>query len=258
MKKISTKFCKIPKSFVKDRENDPTEILTYYAIDKFRLLKDDTTSVVSLQEICKLCGYGVGRCKYNYLPKARSHLIKFHSLGLIELVGVDISKPIRLTDLINVKLNSDFFPTADYVQLTDDEFNTLVNINSTIQKAYLVKAFLNIKSYIYVSPTGSIGKPSAFYKEIDSLVDETGFTRYTVDKCLEILEQHKLLVKYETGSYKTSNGLIINAPNIYVLNDDNIKDNINMSINRLKNGLGVDKFLPCVYKTKKIRKDKLK
>lgn len=256
MKKSSTKFCKIPKSFVKNKENYPTEILTYYAIDKFRLLKDDIISVVSLQEICKLCGYGLGRCKYNYLPKTRSHLKKFHSLGLIELVDINISKTIRLSDLITIKLNPDFFPNKDYVQLTDDEFNTLINIKSPIQKAYLFKVFLYVKSYIYVPQESDIGTPSAFYKSIDSCIEEVGITRYIFDKCLDILVERNLLVKHETGSYKTISGLITNAPNIYVLNDTNAQNNIKVSISRLENSLGVSKFMPCVYNTNKIKKEK--
>lgn len=256
MKKNTTKFCKIPKSFVRNKGNDSAKILTYYAIDNFRLLADDTVSVVSLQEICKLTGYKANNGKYGYLPKIRSHLLKFHSLGIIELVDINVSKPIKTTNLITIKLNPDFFPTKDYVQLTDDEFNTLISIKSSIQKAYLFKVFLNVKSYIYIPQESDIGTPSAFYKSIDSSVEETGITRYIFDKCLDILVEHNLLVKHETGSYKTNSGLITNAPNIYVLNDTNVQNNINASLSRLKNTLNVSKFMPCVYNTKKIKKEK--
>jgi hypothetical protein len=238
--KNTTTFIKVPYWLLSKDRDSSYELMTYCSLCLNRLLFDNSIASISIKQICVEYGYSMSRNKNGFLTDIRSSLAKFVEHGLIEPLNIQNSmENIKASEYILIKLNPKFFPANDYVRFTYGEFIKLVNIRSSVQTPNVFKVFLCIKARM----DGRDAKPSAFYQSIVEFSKETGISRVTVDKCLELLVSNHLLIRYQTGKYQNNYGVIINAPNIYTLNDDKAEENIDIALDSLKNVFQVDEFM---------------
>lgn len=191
---------------------DSSIILTYYAINHFRLLCDSKTASLSLNSICDLYGYAsTVRNNNSYYSRLRGHISNMVVAGQITVK--DISKVKRQENIL-VHLSDSFFPTNKYVELTDEEINRILDLHCRTPASDILVVYLYVKSHIWREQ----GNDCAFYGRITNLCKTLHMTRDMADKCLDLCVACGLLVRSVTGKYKSKTKNIINAPNIYALN----------------------------------------
>ena len=231
--KFNGNYCYVPADLCLN--NDKSTILTYVGVSRYMLLRkceDINYSVFSLRDLCENANYSsTNKQNDSYLRKVRGHLKYFEDRGLLKIVSSYKSKfnDFTLNDTIKVALNPSFFPKTDFAKISDEEFNTLVGKSYTVSKEKLVAVYTYIKSYMYDSDEFEIGKFCAFFKDVSSSAHNLNISVHQMDRCLKFYLDNGLLIKYQTGSYKFQ-GNILNAPNIYVLNNEKAKSNINSAL----------------------------
>lgn len=246
-------FCKVPRGFLGSKSG--YEIMVFTCLEFSKLLRNDRVAVTSIGAICEGCNYKNVKGKSGFPYRIKAILEDFINIGYINSVNKKFPTSFEYNEYSEFELSEIFFLKDDFIKLTTNEFNTLMHIKSSAAKPLLLKCYLYVKSFIFEYQEYEIGKVSAFYQAIDEMVANLHISRKKVDKCLDLFVQNGLLCKHETGSYKTHMGTIKNAPNIYVLNNENAKENINTAVKRLKYNLEVEKFIPITYCGKKLRKD---
>ena len=255
----------VPNELVK--MTDKSIIMTYIGIDRFILLsknKDLNYAVFTIRDICDNANLSCKNRQQNcYVQKIKNHLKYFQDKGQIENIGNNSHKEFSnmgVGEEIILAIKPNFFPKENFTQITDEEFNVLVKQKYTIAKEILVATYLYVKSFMYLPKHYEEGKFSAFFQDLYATSHELGISRYKIDRCMQYYIDSNLLVKRQTGSYKYA-GTVLNAPNIYVLNNPDAKMNINSALNVLKYNLlkpeygnGED-FMPPVFNGNKINKE---
>lgn len=151
----------------------------------------------------------------------------------------------------------EFFPCSDYISLPASSFDKIVKIKTSIKREVLLNTYLYVKSFIYDYQPNSDDTytPYGFYGNLLLACDELGYTRKTVDACMDLFVICGIFKCYLTGSYKKINGTVANAPNIYVLNDENADKNIRLLLEKMQTQYNVDKFMPQVYKGNSLKSE---
>ena len=255
-------FTKIPNVFMK---NDIQKLLglhrvflvVYILIDRNKSYENK--SYISIRQVFRLCDYKTNRNK----PKVFYEVIK-SLLFLKENNFIDTNfdyYAIGYEDCIEIEIIAEnFIPTKDYTILSGKTFDSIMSIDSKINKENILVAFLYILSYIgcrkrkdddsdYESAKDN---PEAFFKSIKHMSEELSMSKDTINQCMEYLtkstdERDALLIKREVGSVQPDKSKPPqNVPNIYVLNREGYEQEIQWALEKIVQLYGTDKFYPFV------------
>lgn len=151
-----------------------------------------------------------------------------------------------------------FDSTEKFAKLTSSQFDTIMVADTSLNRENILMAFLYINSYIDCRKKKDDGSeyenakdnPEAFWRSIENMAKELSMSKDTINKCLDYLTVPSdgipaLLVKKEVGSVqKDANKPPQNVPNIYVLNKEGYRQEIEWAMNKMLEVYGVDKFCP--------------
>ena len=245
----------VPNKLIYDK-NSENNILVYIGISKRRMLLDKTVAITSIVDLCETSNYSIDdRRRKSFYSLIKPALNSFIEMGLIKIDNFDDVKP---QTLIKIRLTDGFEPKEKYTPITMQELKTILNCKSYKSLSALVRVYLYVKSLMYMDYRHTNAVISAYYvaREVAARALKISIAKY--DRCINTLCDLGLLVCHQTGSYYDYNG-IKNAPNIFVLNDEQAESNINGAINRLKYSLlnseygNSDEFMPIVYTGKKFK-----
>ena len=160
---------------------------------------------------------------------------------------------------IEIKIISENFDYPDkFCKLTSSQFDAIMMADSSLNKENILMAFLYINSYIGCRSKQDDGSeydnakdnPEAFWKSVESMSKELSMSKDTINQCIEYLitssETHDaLLIKREVGSIQPDKTKPPkNVPNIYVLNKEGYKQEIEWALNKMLEVYQVDEFFP--------------
>lgn len=257
-------YC-VPKDLL--NIDDKSATITYIGIRRFVLActnKNGTRySVFSIRDFCENANISSkNRGGNSYIKKVRNHLQYFQEKNLIKNIGANSKKDfqkIGMNEEIILSICPEFFPKNNFAKITDEEFNALIEKHYTVSKEILVATYVYVKSFMYDSEHFEEGKFCAFFQDLYTAAYNLNISRHKIDRCMEFYVKNGLLIKHQVGSYKYLDK-VLNAPNIYVLNNADAKMNISSALNVLKFKLlkqeyGNNKnFMPVVYTGKKTTK----
>lgn len=251
MSKSKMKFCKIPKFYLSPEAKNNPEVMIYRSLSYCENLRGE--SRVSIAEITQMCNYSLDLHEYGFCSIVKSYLLKFlQDKKIIQIAGTPCSKA-TINSHLTFRLLENFY-SSKFIVLTDEEFDSIIRIRSCVPRYTLLRCYLYLKSFMFQNTEQLNGMVCAFYRDMDDTAEVLNITRKQLDRALQLFIKNSLLIKHETGSYKNSIGLITNAPNIYVLtSDDQSEEHINDAIKRLKHILKVEKFMPTVYRGKRMK-----
>lgn len=143
-------------------------------------------------------------------------------------------------------------------KLTSSQFDVIMMADSSLNRENILMAFLYINSYIGCRSKKDDGSefdnakdnPEAFWRSIESMAKELAMSKDTINQCIEYLttsseDSPALLVKREVGSVQPDKTKPPkNVPNIYVLNKEGYKKEIEWALNKMKEIYEVDEFYP--------------
>lgn len=253
-------FTRIPNIFIKNNISkvfglNRIFLVVYILIDRNRSYEDK--SYLSIGQVFRYCGYKISRNK----PKIFYEVIK-SLLFLIENNFIETEfdyYSIGYEDCIEIKIIKDNFDTSDkFTKIYGTQFDTIMMADSSLNRENILMAFLYINSYIGCRSKKDDGteyenakdKPEAFWKSIESMSKELSMSKDTINQCIEYLTTSSecspaLLVKKEVGSVQPDKTKPPkNVPNIYVLNKDGYKQEIEWALNKMKEIYEVDEFYP--------------
>ena len=160
---------------------------------------------------------------------------------------------------IEIKIIPENFDYPDkFVKITTSQFNTIMMADSSLNKENILMAFLYINSYIGCRSKKDDGSefenakdnPEAFWRSIESMAKELSMSKDTINQCIDCLttsseNRPALLIKKEVGSIQPDKSKPPkNVPNIYVLNKEGYKQEIEWALNKMLEVYGVDEFYP--------------
>lgn len=151
-----------------------------------------------------------------------------------------------------------FDSTEKFAKLTSSQFDTIMMADSSLNRENILVAFLYINSYIGCRPRQNDGSeyenakdnPEAFYRSIKHMAEELSMSKDTINQCIGYLTTSSnttpaLLVKREVGSVQPDKSKPPqNVPNIYVLNKEGYKQEIEWALNKMLQLYNVDEFYP--------------
>ena len=160
---------------------------------------------------------------------------------------------------IEIKIIPENFDYPDkFGKLTSSQFDVIMMADSSLNRENILMAFLYINSYIGCRSRKEDGseydnakdKPEAFWRSIESMSKELSMSKDTINQCIEYLTTSSqntpaLLIKREVGSVQPDKSKPPkNVPNIYVLNKEGYKQEIEWALNKMKEIYEVDEFFP--------------
>lgn len=157
-----------------------------------------------------------------------------------------------------VIIPENFDSIEKFGKLTSGQLDTIMMADTSLNRENILMAFLYINSYIGCRSKNSDGSdmpnakdhPEAFFRSIENMAKELSMSKDTINKCLDYLTVPSdgipaLLVKEEVGSVqKDANKPPQNVPNIYVLNREGYKQEIEWAMNKMLEVYGVKEFCP--------------
>ena len=257
-------FCRVPKNFIISSANDKL-LLSIVYLDRNRTYENNVG--LSFNSLISYFGYSVHRGNNKVTKEFKDKITFLLDNGLVELHTDKF--PYKLSEYFSLSVINDFNLQNGYVVLTAHEIDTLLSFPYDTAKVFFL--YLYIKSFIYQKNrnsnnqnceadkksnyiSGNELKPSAFFSDIRSIAPDTRLSNKFVDKCVDLFIDKGLLIKKEVGSYYNKSGKRVNAPNIYVENNEYAQDEIELALNRLKYSCKTDDFLPMMRKIKKKNK----
>ena len=160
---------------------------------------------------------------------------------------------------IEIKVISKNFDYPEkFGKLTSSQLDAIMMTDSTLNKENILMAFLYINSYIGCRSKKDDGSeydnakdyPEAFWRSIESMAKELSMSKDTINQCINHLttstkNSPALLIKREVGSIQPDKSKPPqNVPNIYVLNKEGYKQEIEWALNKMKEIYDVDTFYP--------------
>ncbi len=151
-----------------------------------------------------------------------------------------------------------FDSTEKFAKLTSSQFDTIMMADSSLNRENILVTFLYINSYIGCRPRQNDGSeyenakdnPEAFYRSIKHMAEELSMSKDTINQCIEYLTKSSdnipaLLIKREVGSVQPDKSKPPkNVPNIYVLNKEGYKQEIEWALNKMIDLYKTEKFYP--------------
>lgn len=160
---------------------------------------------------------------------------------------------------IEIKIISDNFDCpGNFGKITSSQFDTIMMADSSLNRENILMAFLYINSYIGCRAKKNDGSefdnakdnPEAFFRSIKKMSEELAMSKDTINQCINYLttsteNNPALLIKREVGSVQPDKSKPPkNVPNIYVLNKDGYKQEIEWALNKMLQLYQVDEFYP--------------
>lgn len=224
-------------------------------IDKYRSYED--YSWITIREIMNFYGYKTHRNKpkaFKEVLDVLEYMINNKMINVEQdLNSLSYDTGIKITIIPN---NFDF--PDKFGMLTSSQFDTIMMADTSLNRESILMAFLYINSYIGcrrknedgTEYTNAKDKPEAFFRSIENMAKELSMSKDTINKSIDYLTTSSnnipaLLVKREVGSVqKDANKPPQNVPNIYVLNKEGYKQEIEWAMNKMLEVYGVKEFLP--------------
>lgn len=162
---------------------------------------------------------------------------------------------------IEIKIISENFDFPNkFTKLTASQFDVIMMADSSLNKENILMAFLYINSYIGCRNRNNDNQntqdeyakdnPEAFWRSIESMAKELSMSKDTINQCIDYLttssdNRPALLIKREVGSVQPDKTKPPkNVPNIYVLNKEGYKQEIEWALSKMKEIYEVDEFYP--------------
>ena len=178
---------------------------------------------LSINTLVKRIGYKPDRHDGKINSIVTKTLIDLEKMGQIFIL--DNFDKINSNECFIIQINDEselFYPESDYVILSENEFNTIVNTSEKCDRQDLLNVFLNIKKYINMGKDfNKACYPSHKTLCRDCNISSTG----TINKLTDVLVNIGLLYKYNSGKYIDSKGKVKFANSFYALEQDSLDQN---------------------------------
>lgn len=231
--------------------------ITYILIDKYRSYED--YSWITVRKILEFYGYKTTSRK----PKAFKEILDVLEY-MINNKMIEVKQDLDSLSYdtgIEIKIISENFDFPNkFTKLTSSQFDVIMMADSSLNKENILMAFLYISSYIGCRNRNSDNQntqdeytkdnPEAFWRSIESMAKELSMSKDTISQCIDYLttssdNRPALLIKREVGSVQPDKTKPPkNVPNIYVLNKEGYKQEIEWALNKMKEIYEVDEFYP--------------
>lgn len=229
--------------------------IIYILIDKHRSYED--YSWLTIRKILNFYGYKTHKRK----PKAVGEILDVLEY-MINNKMIEISQDLDALSYdtaIEIKIIPENFDYPEkFGKITSSQYEVIMMADTSLNRESILMAFLYINSYIGCRSKNSDGSelsnaknyPEAFWRSIENMAKELSMSKDTINKCLDYLTVPSdgipaLLVKEEVGSIqKDANKPPQNVPNIYVLNKEGYRQEIEWAMNKMLEVYGVKEFLP--------------
>lgn len=227
----------------------------YILIDKYRSYED--YSWITIRKVLNFYGYKTHKRKPKAVSEIRDVLEYMINNKMIE-VKQDLDA-LSYDTAIEIKIIPENFDYPEkFGKITSTQYDVIMMADSSISKESILMAFLYINSYIGCRRRNEDGSdmsnakeyPEAFWRSIENMSKELSMSKDTINKCIDYLTASSndvpaLLVKKEVGSVqKDTNKPPQNVPNIYVLNKEGYKQEIEWAMNKMLEIYGVKEFCP--------------
>ena len=229
--------------------------ITYILIDKYRSYED--YSWITIRKVLDFYGYKTTSRKPKAFKEILDVLEYMINNQMIE-VKQDLDS-LSYDTCIEIKIISENFDSTEkFGKLTSSQFDTIMMADSSLNRENILVAFLYINSYIGCRPRQNDGSeyenakdnPEAFYRSIKNMSEELSMSKDTINQCIGYLTKSTdnipaLLIKREVGSVQQDKSKPPqNVPNIYVLNKEGYKQEIEWALNKMLELYKVDEFFP--------------
>lgn len=206
-------YIKVPRWLIHDAK-DRKLLMTYIYLYRRQNLEHQLTT--SIYHIVTGCKYYFTKHIQNANLNVRNSIKYMADNGLIKTKD-DIST-IQAKQAFSITLLPDFYDPKQYVILTYDEMDAILNYTGNGKKETLIHAYLYIKSYINLGK----GRPHAFWGTLGAMSKTLGLSYNTCLNVMQILQNMELIVTYDdlTLSWKT-----YKAPVIYAINSLDARQN---------------------------------
>ena len=243
--------CNIRKDFGISRKF----YIIYILIDKYRSYED--YSWITLRKVLNFYGYKTNKNK----PKAVYEILDILEY-MINNKMIEIEQDLDAASYdtaIEIKIIPEKFDSTEkFGKITSGQFDAIMMADTSLNRESILMAFLYINSYIGCRKRNDDGSnmpnardyPEAFWRSIENMSKELSMSKDTINKCIDYLttssdDTPALLVKREVGSVqKDDNKPPQNVPNIYVLNKEGYKQEIEWAMNKMLEVYGVKEFCP--------------
>ena len=229
--------------------------ITYILIDKYRSYED--YSWITIRKVLDFYGYKTTSRKPKAFKEILDVLEYMINNQMIE-VKQDLDSLSYDTGIEIKIIPPNFDSTEKFAKLTSSQFDTIMMADSSLNKENILVAFLYINSYIGCRPRQDNGSeyenakdnPEAFYRSISNMANELSMSKDTINQCIEYLTESSddtpaLLIKREVGSVQPDKSKPPqNVPNIYVLNKEGYKQEIEWALSKMLELYKVDEFYP--------------
>lgn len=229
--------------------------ITYILIDKYRSYED--YSWITIRKVLDFYGYKTHRNKPKAFKEILDVLEYMINNQMIE-VKQDLDSLSYDTGIEIKIIPKNFDSTEKFAKLTSSQFDTIMMADSSLNRENILVAFLYINSYIGCRPRQNDGSeyenakdnPEAFFKSISNMANELSMSKDTINQCIEYLTKSSdnipaLLVKREVGSVQPDKSKPPqNVPNIYVLNKEGYKQEIEWALNKMLELYKTEEFYP--------------
>ena len=227
--------------------------ITYILIDKYRSYED--YSWITIRKVLDFYGYKTKKNKPKAVYEILDVLEYMINNKMIE-VKQDLDS-ISYDTGIEIKIIPENFDYPDkFGKLTSTQFNAIMMADSSLNRENILMAFLYINSYIGCRPKKDDGSefenakdnPEAFFRSIKNMSEELAMSKDTINQCINYLttsteNNPALLIKREVGSVQPDKSKPPkNVPNIYVLNKEGYKQEIEWALNKMLQLYQVDEF----------------
>ena len=229
--------------------------ITYILIDKYRSYED--YSWITIRKVLDFYGYKTTSRKPKAFKEILDVLEYMINNQMIE-VKQDLDSLSYDTGIEIKIIPKNFDSTEKFAKLTSSQFDTIMMADSSLNRENILVAFLYINSYIGCRPRQDNGSeyenakdnPEAFYRSISNMANELSMSKDTINQCIEYLTESSddtpaLLIKREVGSVQPDKSKPPqNVPNIYVLNKEGYKQEIEWALSKMLELYKVDEFYP--------------
>ena len=236
--KNTKQYFRIPRVYIYDLSD--YELLTYIELLRHELNYPKQRSACSIVDFCKDSDYSTQRRESSYLTHIRPILRQFISKGLISVDGYDVDTILSLNpqEFFISTLNESFIPSKQYVMISIKDFEAIIHSGKTYRIAALrLLLYIRDACNIKYNRNGEEESECAFYYNVKTITKTLQISQCRYDNCIDLLVQLGLIVKHVTGSYYNSSGAILNAPNIYAINNSSAQLRISVADTYLRNEL---------------------
>lgn len=230
-------------------------LVVFCEIDRNRSYEDN--SYICIRDIFEKCNYKISTSKPKIFYEILKCLLFLKENNYIEC-NFDPYK-VSYNDCIKINIIREIFDITDsFTKVYGKNMDWIYTSKTKLSKESIITVFLYINSYIGCRPRQKDGSeydnakdnPEAFYKSISNMANELSMSKDTINQCMEYLtksseDKPALLIKREVGSIQPDKSKPPqNVPNIYVLNKEGYKQEIEWALNKMLELYKVDKFYP--------------